>query len=185
MVETYNGNWWALGLRAASAIIFGIIALTMPGDALVGIVLLFGIYAFVDGVLSIMAAIRGLRRGDRWGAMLILGLISIAAGVIAFTYPEIGVLALVYLVATWALLTGTFEIAAAIRLRKIIEGEWLLIVGGILSIVFAALIAVFPGPGAVTLAMWLGAYALLYGVINLVLSFRVRKWTNAHLAAVV
>jgi uncharacterized membrane protein HdeD (DUF308 family) len=183
MVETYSGNWWALGLRAASAIIFGVIALTMPGAALAAIVIVFGIYAFADGILSIVAAVRGLQRGDRWGAMLILGMVSVIAGVIAFLAPGIGALALVYLIASWALITGAFEIAAAVRLRKIIEGEWLLIIGGILSILFAVLMVVFPGPGAVTLALWLGAYALVYGVVNLVLSFKVRRWTQAHATA--
>ncbi|HEY8165915.1 MAG TPA: HdeD family acid-resistance protein [Gemmatimonadaceae bacterium] len=180
MVGSYNGNWWALGLRAASAIIFGVIALTMPGAALAAIVILFGVYAFADGIFSIIAAFRGVQSGDRWGAMLIMGLVSIAAGLVAFLAPGIGALALVYLVAGWALITGAFEIAAAIRLRKIIEGEWMLIIGGILSIVLAILIAVFPGVGAITLAFWLGAYALVYGIVNLVLAFKVRRWTHAH-----
>jgi uncharacterized membrane protein HdeD (DUF308 family) len=87
---------------------------------------------------------------------------------------------LTYLVAAWALVTGAFEIAAAIRLREAIKGEWLLALAGLLSIVFAVLIVLFPGAGALTLVWWLGAYALAYGIVSLVLAFRVRSWTRAH-----
>ena len=163
VLDGWNSNWWALGLRALAAI-----------------VIVFGIYAITDGVLAIIAAIRGIRRKERWGAMLFEGIIGIVAGAIALVWPGIGALALTYLVAGWALATGAFEIAAAIRLRKIMTGEWLLMIAGILSIVFAVLIAAFPGVGALTLVWWLGAYALAYGVISLVLALRVRSWTTAH-----
>ena len=111
--------------------------------------------------------------------MLIEGIVGIVAGAIAIFWPGIGALALTYLVAAWALVTGAFEIAAAIRLRKEIKGEWLLMILGLLSIVLAVLIALFPGAGALTLVWWLGAYALAYGVISLVLALRVRTWTRA------
>jgi uncharacterized membrane protein HdeD (DUF308 family) len=180
VLDGWNSNWWALGLRALAAILLGIIALALPGPTLAAIVIVFGIYAITDGVLAIIAAIRGIRRKERWGAMLFEGIIGIVAGGIALVWPGIGALALTYLVAAWALATGAFEIAAAIRLRKIMTGEWLLMIAGILSIVFAVLIAAFPGVGALTLVWWLGAYALAYGVISLVLALRVRSWTTAH-----
>jgi uncharacterized membrane protein HdeD (DUF308 family) len=180
VLDGWNSNWWALGLRALAAILLGIIALAMPGPTLGAIVIVFGIYAITDGVLAIIAAIRGIRRKERWGAMLFEGIIGIVAGAIALVWPGIGALALTYLVAGWALATGAFEIAAAIRLRKIMTGEWLLMIAGILSIVFAVLVAAFPGVGALTLVWLLGAYALAYGVISLVLALRVRSWTTAH-----
>jgi uncharacterized membrane protein HdeD (DUF308 family) len=112
--------------------------------------------------------------------MLLQGIAGVVAGAIAILWPGIGALALTYLVAAWALVTGAFEIAAAIRLRKAIKGEWLLLIAGLLSIVFAVLIALFPGVGALTLVWWIGAYAFAYGVISLVLALRVRAWTHAH-----
>jgi uncharacterized membrane protein HdeD (DUF308 family) len=180
VLHGWNSNWWALGLRALAAILLGIIALALPGPTLAAIVIVFGIYAITDGVLAIIAAIRGIRRKERWGAMLFEGIIGIVAGAIALVWPGIGALALTFLVAGWALATGAFEIAAAIRLRKIMTGEWLLMIAGILSIVLGVLVAAFPGVGALTLVWWLGAYALAYGVISLVLALRVRSWTTAN-----
>ena len=178
--EIADGLWWAIALRALAAVVFGIIAITMPGPTLAAIVIVFGIYAIIDGVLAIMAAVRGFREKERWGAMLLQGIVGVIAGAIAVFWPGIGALALTYLVAAWALVTGAFEIAAAIRLRKAIKGEWLLALAGLLSIVLAVLIVLFPGAGALTLVWWLGAYALAYGVVSLVLAFKVRTWTHAH-----
>jgi uncharacterized membrane protein HdeD (DUF308 family) len=184
-VDPWTGNWWALALRASAAILLGIFAFLLPGATLAAVVLLFAVYAIVDGVFSIVAAIRGIRRHERWGAMLLQGILGIIAGVIAFLYPGIGALGLTYLVAAWALVTGALEIAAAIKLRKLVSGEWLLILSGILSILFAVLLAAFPGIGVVVLAWWLGAYALAYGAIGLGLAFRMRQWTrdNANATA--
>jgi uncharacterized membrane protein HdeD (DUF308 family) len=180
VLDGWNSNWWALGLRAVAAILLGIIALAMPGPTLAAIVIVFGIYAIIDGVLAIIAAVRGIRRKERWGAMLLEGIVGIVAGGIAIFSPAIGALALTYLVAAWALVTGALEIAAAIQLRKIMTGEWLLLIAGLLSIVLAVLVAAFPGVGAMALVWWLGAYALAYGVISLVLALRVRTWTHAN-----
>jgi uncharacterized membrane protein HdeD (DUF308 family) len=180
VLDGWSGNWWALGLRALAAMLLGIIAIALPGPTLAAIVLVFAIYAITDGVLAIIAAIRGVRRKERWGAMLLEGVVGIVAGAIALFSPGIGALALTYLVAAWALATGVLEIGAAIQLRKIMTGEWLLLILGILSIVLAVLVALFPGAGALMLVWWLGAYALAYGVVSLVLAFRVRSWTHAH-----
>jgi uncharacterized membrane protein HdeD (DUF308 family) len=178
--EVAAAMWWAIALRALAAILLGIIAIALPGPTLAAIVIVFGIYAIADGILAIIAAVRGFRKKERWGAMLLQGLVGLIAGAIAIFWPGIGALALTYLVAAWALVTGAFEIAAAIRLRKAIKGEWLLLLAGLLSIVLAVLVAIFPGAGALTLVWWLGAYALAYGVVSLVLALRVRTWTRAH-----
>lgn len=180
VVDFWRGMWWALALRGLVAILLGITAIAMPGPTLAAIVIVFGIYAIADGVLATIAAIRGIRKKERWGSMLFEGIVGIVAGAIALFSPAIGALALTYLVAGWALVTGAFEIAAAIRLRKIIEGEWLLFLAGVLSIVLGALVALFPGAGALTLVWWLGAYAFAYGVVSLALAFRVRAWTRAN-----
>jgi uncharacterized membrane protein HdeD (DUF308 family) len=175
-----SGLWWAIALRAAAAILLGVIAIFMPGPTLAAIVIVFGIYAIVDGILAIIAAVRGFRRKERWWPMLLEGLVGIVAGAIAIFLPGIGALALTYLVAAWALVTGAFEIAAAIRLRKVMTGEWLLLIAGLLSIVLAVLVALFPGTGALLLVWWLGAYAFAYGVVSLVLALRVRSWTRVN-----
>jgi uncharacterized membrane protein HdeD (DUF308 family) len=180
MLIIWAGNWWALALRAAAAILLGLIAFALPGPTLAAIVILFGVYAIIDGGLALVAAVRGVRRHERWGAMLAEGIVSVAAGAIALLWPALGALALVYLVAAWALLTGALEIALGVRLRRVIRGEWLLILGGVLSIVLAALVATFPGAGATALVWWLGAYALAYGVIALALAIRVRHWTRLN-----
>ena len=180
MVDVWTGNWWALALRAVVAIVFAVVAIMMPGPTLAAIVILFGIYAIADGVFAIVAAVKGVRRGERWGAMLFQGVIGVIAGAIAVFWPGIGALALTYLIAGWALVTGAFEIAAAIHLRKIIEGEWLLIIAGVLSILLGVLVAIYPGAGALLLVWWLAAYALAYGVVSLMLAFRVRSWVRAH-----
>jgi uncharacterized membrane protein HdeD (DUF308 family) len=180
MVDSYTGNWVALGLRAAASILLGIIALSLPGPTLAALVILFGVYALVDGLFAIVAAIRGVRRGERWGALLGEGIIGIVAGLIAFFLPIVGALALTYLVAGWALATGVMEIAAAVRLRRIMRGEWLMLLGGVLSILLAVLVAAFPGLGMTVLVWWLAAYALAYGVVLLALALRIRHWTHAH-----
>lgn len=175
-----TGAWWALALRALAAIILGIIALTRPGIVLGGLVIMFGIYAMADGIFAVIAALRGVRYHERWGWMLFEGVVSIIAGLIALFYPGIGVLTLVWLVAAWALVTGVLEIAAAITLRKSLSGEWRLVLGGILSILLAVFIAVRPGIGVAVLAVWVGIYALIYGVVTMALAMRVRKWSHAE-----
>jgi uncharacterized membrane protein HdeD (DUF308 family) len=179
VADVWTGMWWALALRALAAILLGVIAIMLPGPTLAAIVIVFGIYAITDGILAIVAAIRGIREKERWAPMLLEGIVGLVAGAIAILWPGIGALALTYLVAAWALVTGAFEIAAAIRLRKEIKGEWLLLLAGLLSIALAVLLVLFPGAGALTLVWWLGAYAFAYGIVSLALAFRVRKWITA------
>jgi uncharacterized membrane protein HdeD (DUF308 family) len=175
-----TGNWWAIGLRAAAAFLLGILALALPIVTLAALVTLFGVYAIADGVFAIVAAVRGVRKHERWGWMLVEGIIDIVAGAIALLYPAIGALALTWLVAGWALATGVFEIAAAIKLRKIMTGEWLLLLAGVFSVLLAILVALFPGVGAVLLVSWVAAYALLYGAVTLALAIRIKQWSRAH-----
>lgn len=168
-------HWWAIALRGAAAIIFGILAFVMPGLTLAALVLLFGAYALVDGIFNIIAALSG-RSGERtWGWLLVEGLVSVAAGLVAFFMPGLTALTLVYVVAAWAIITGVLEIVAAIRLRKVISNEWWLVLSGVLSIVFGGVIAAFPGAGALALVFWIGAYAVVFGVFLVGLAFRLRR----------
>lgn len=168
-------SWWAVALRGVAAITFGIITFFAPGISFAALVLLFAVYAFADGILGIVTAFSDVPR--RW-LFLLEGLVGIAAGVVTLIWPGITVLALLYLIAAWALLTGVIEIAAAIRLRKVITGEWLLALTGIFSLAVGVLLFLFPGPGALALVIWIGAYALVFGVLLVALGLRLRRFRS-------
>jgi uncharacterized membrane protein HdeD (DUF308 family) len=175
-----SGNWWALAVRAIAALLLGIITFLMPILTLAVLVTVFGAYALVDGLFAVAAAIKGVRRHERWGWMLAEGIIGVIAGLIALFVPPVGALALTWLVAGWALATGILEIAAAVKLRQIMTGEWLLMLAGVLSVLLGLIIVVLPGVGALLIVSWVGAYAILYGIVTLALAIRVRQWTRAN-----
>lgn len=175
-------NWWSLVIRGIVGMLFGVVTFAWPGITLTALVLLFGAYALIDGIVSIIGAMRAAGAHERWGVLIIEGLAGIAAAVITFAWPAITAIVLVYVIAGWALVTGVFEIAAAVRLRKQISGEWLLALGGIASIVFGVLIAVVPLAGELVIALWVGAYAFVFGAILVVLGFRLRTWRNTQLS---
>ncbi len=175
MTDTLIRNWWAVGLRGLCALLFGIVVFFWPGISLLALVFLFGFYVLADGVLAIVSAIRAADRKRQWWPLLLQGIVSIAAGIIAFIWPGITALALLYLIAAWAIVTGIFEIVAAMQLRKEIEGEWLLALGGIASVVFGVLLVGFPGAGALAVVWIIGAYSMLFGILLMVLAFRLRQ----------
>jgi uncharacterized membrane protein HdeD (DUF308 family) len=175
-----SSNWWALALRGVAGILLGLLAFTMPEITITALVTVFGLYAVMDGAFAIIAALRGVREQDRWGWMLVEGIASVLAGLTALFMPLLGALVLTWIVALWALVTGALEIGAAVRLRKMIEGEWMLMVAGGLSLVLGFLILARPGVGLTVIVTWIGAYALVAGVVTLVLAFRVRKWAHEH-----
>jgi uncharacterized membrane protein HdeD (DUF308 family) len=177
-------NWWAVALRGVAALVFGILTFITPGMTLAFLVALFGVYAIVEGVLSVIAAVRA--RGDEqpWWLLLLEGLVSIAAGVVTFIWPGLTALVLVYVIAAWAVITGVIEIAAAVALRKQILGEGWLILSGILSVVFGAVLMVAPGAGALALVLWIGAYAIVFGALLIALAFRLRGLRDAPRHAV-
>jgi uncharacterized membrane protein HdeD (DUF308 family) len=173
-----TGHWWALALRGVIAILFGLAAFLRPDIALGALILLFGAYALVDGVFAIVGVFGGTRSGTPRWLLLLEGVVSILAGLIAFIFPGLTAIALLYLVAAWAIVTGIAEIATAIRLRQEIQGEWALIVGGILSVLFGLLLAVLPGVGILSLIWLIGAYAIVFGVLLLIAAFQVRGQDN-------
>jgi uncharacterized membrane protein HdeD (DUF308 family) len=177
-VDTLARNWWVVLLRGVAGIIFGVLTFIWPELSFTALVLLFGAYAFADGVLALITAVRQ-RGNDRWWLLVVQGILGMAAGVITVLWPGITALALLYLIAAWALVTGGLEIAAAIRLRKVITGEWLLVLAGVASVALGVLLVLFPGPGALALVLWIGAYALVAGVLLVMLAFRLRSWANA------
>jgi uncharacterized membrane protein HdeD (DUF308 family) len=173
------GNWWALALRGLLAVLFGITAFVMPGLTLAALVLLYGAYALVDGVFAVVASLAGRTFGTPWWAMLIRGLLGIAVGIVTFVWPGITELALLYIIAAWAVVTGGFEIAAAIRLRKEIRGEWLLVLSGAISVLFGLALMVYPAAGALAIVWLLGSYAIIFGVLLLVLGLRLRSLSQS------
>ena len=170
-----TGHWWALALRGAIAILFGLAALLRPGIALEALILLFGAYALVDGVFAIVGVLGGTRGGTPRWLLLIEGIAGILAGLIAFVLPGLTAVVLLYLIAAWAVVTGIFEIATAIRLRQEIRGEWALIIGGVLSVLFGVILAVIgPVAGLLSLIWLIGIYAVAFGILMLITAFKVR-----------
>jgi uncharacterized membrane protein HdeD (DUF308 family) len=174
MLLVYSRNWWTLAIRGVAAIIFGLFAFVWPGITLLVLVFLFGAYAFVDGVFAIVAGIRA-REHQRWWLLLIEGILSVIAGIMAFAVPGITAIALLVLIATWAIVTGILEVIAAIQMRKYITNEWLLALGAIASVVFGVLLLLRPAIGALAVLWLIGAYAIFFGIMLLALGFRLRS----------
>ncbi|HEX5075371.1 MAG TPA: HdeD family acid-resistance protein [Gemmatimonadaceae bacterium] len=173
--DSLSHNWWAVVLRGVLGVLFGIITFFAPGLSLAALVTLYGAYALVDGVFAIVSAVR--RHGtERWGMLLLEGIAGIGAGLVTFFWPGITAIALLYLIAAWSLFTGIMEVGAAIRLRKVITGEWMLGLSGVLSIAFGVLLVLFPGAGALAVVLWIGAYAIVFGALLIGLGFRLRSW---------
>jgi len=175
MLETLTRYWWAVVLRGAAAILFGIMALIWPDITVIVLVALFGAYALVDGVISLTSAISGRRGRGRRGWLIFEGIASILLGVLTFLWPDITALVLLWVIAVWALATGVLEIAAAVRLRREIQGEWLLALGGILSVLFGILLIVWPAAGALAVIFLIGIYAIVFGAALVGLGLRLRR----------
>jgi uncharacterized membrane protein HdeD (DUF308 family) len=171
-------NWWAVAIRGVLGILFGIVALALPGATMLSLVIFFSAYMLVDGVFAIVSAVRAARRHERWGLLTLEGLLNIATGIFAFLWPGLTVVAFVLLVAAWGIVSGVLMLGAAFRLN-VDHGRWWLAFGGIVSILYGVLLVVAPLIGAIVLTWWLGAYALVFGVLLLILAFRLRSMHNA------
>jgi uncharacterized membrane protein HdeD (DUF308 family) len=175
VLPVLSRNWWALALRGLAAILFGLAAFFLPGITLTALILLFGAFALVDGIFAIVAAVRAERHNARWWLLLAQGVFGVLLGILTFIWPGLTALVLLYFIAAWAILTGIFEVVGAIRLRQEIEGEWVLILSGVLSVIFGVVLAVLPGVGILALLWLIGAYAVAAGVLLIILAFRVRS----------
>ena len=178
--EVLAQRWWAVGLRGILGIIFGLICLLTPGIALGAFVIVFAAYMFVDGVFAIISGIRAARSGESWGLLILEGVVDLAAGVVAILWPAITLVALVWIVAIWAIVSGALMLAAAFSLN-LDYGRWWLALGGIASIIFGILLIIEPFIGAVVLTLWIGAYAVVFGVLLLVLGFQLHSKREAQL----
>jgi uncharacterized membrane protein HdeD (DUF308 family) len=166
-------NWWAVAIRGLLGMAVGVIALVLPGATMLALVLLFAAYMLVDGLFAIVAAVRAARGRDRWGLIALEGVADIVAGVIAVVWPAITVLAFVLLIAAWAIVSGILVLMAAFRLN-LEHGRWWLLFAGTASVVYGVLLVVAPMIGALVLTWWFGAYALVFGVALLILTFRLK-----------
>ncbi len=176
IAKAITGKWWLLALEGVFAIVFGVIAWVWPDLTVGTLVILFGAFAFVSGVSSLIAIPSAKRKGDSPWGFLFQGVLSIGAGVAVALWPDISALTLLYVIGAYAVATGVFEIATAIELRKLIDNEWLLALAGIGSIAFGTLVMVFPGAGAVALVWTIGIYAVAFGILLITLGFKLHGW---------
>jgi len=179
MIHELAHNWGWVLLRGLLAVVFGVIAFFEPQSAFAALVLLFGAYAFVDGVFALIALFRGAGK-DRFWVLVLEAVVGIGIGILTIAHPATTALVLLYYVGIWAILTGVFELMAAIRLRKEITGEFWLGLAGVLSIAFGILLFVVPGSAALALTIWIGAYAFIFGIMLILLAFRLRRFDVGH-----
>jgi uncharacterized membrane protein HdeD (DUF308 family) len=174
MLRLLGQNWWLFAVQGLVSVLFGLSALFMPGRTLQLLVILFGAYALVDGLLGLVRTFRAATLGIAWWPFLLQGLAGVAAGPTTALWPGLTALALLYCIAGWALWTGVFQMVVGVRCRKEIEGEWRLIVSGALSVVFGLWLFVAPGDGALALVWLIGSYAIVLGIVVIWLGLRLR-----------
>ena len=174
MVEAMTRNWGAIALRGFIAVLLGVIAIAWPGPTVAVLVILLGAFALVEGITNIVAGVR-----SREGWAIAEGIISVAIGIVIVVWPAITALALLYLVAAWAILTGILRIVAAIQLRRVIRNEWLLVGSGLASVIFGVIAAVFPGAGILAIIWLLGAWLIVLGAILIAFALSLRQLAHS------
>ena len=174
MLMTLARNWWALVLRGVCAVLFGVAAFAWPGLTLVVLIFVYGAYALIDGLFAVVAAVVARQPGRfPWG-LLLAGLAAIAVGVLTIALPGLTALALLYLIAAWAIMRGVFEVIAAVHLRKEIDHEWLLALSGVLAILLGLFLVISPKSGALALLWAIAAIAIVVGLLEIALGFRLK-----------
>jgi uncharacterized membrane protein HdeD (DUF308 family) len=174
MLQAMARKWWVLLLRGLAAIALGILIISWPGVTLLTLVILWALFALLDGVSGIILGIRGETDGTMWWTMLLLGVLGVGAAITAFIWPGMTAVILLWIIAWTAIIRGLFEIAAAIRLRKLIDNEWLLAISGLLSVVAGFVVLRNPAAGALAITFVIGGYMILLGIVAVVLSFRIK-----------
>lgn len=168
-------NWWMLAVRGVIGIVFGIAALIWPESAMLALVLLFGAFVMLDGIFAIAFSIASQGYFEHWWGILFEGLTGIIIGILTFVWPNITALILLYFISAWAVITGIFETVAAIKFRRVIPGEWTMIINGIISVLLGTLLFIFPAAGEVSIAWMIGIFAITAGIMELIFAFRLRS----------
>ena len=169
-------NWWMLLLRGILALVFGLLCIAYPGVTLIVMKIMFGAYALLDGTLALASSITTAKGRPRWWSTFFEGIVGIIFGLLILIWPGITAFGLLYLIGAWAIITGIFEITAALRLRQHFTNEWLLILCGAASVIFGLLILVIPRAGALAVVWWIGTFAIFFGMFFIALAFRLRGW---------
>jgi uncharacterized membrane protein HdeD (DUF308 family) len=167
-------NWWAVAVRGIAAIVFGVLAFALPGATLAVLVLLFGAFALVHGVFALAAPFAAGRWDSRWWPLLVQGVLGIAVGLITAFLPGATALGLLFAIGVWSVAIGITEIAAAVAMRRVIENEWTMALGGLLAILFGLYVLVFPGAGALAVTWLIGTFAVVWGIVTILLAWRLR-----------
>lgn len=175
MLTMLRKYWWTILLRGIIAVLFGIAAFLWPGITIALLIWLFGAYALLDGIISVVIGIAQYGGNERWWGILLQGICGIAVGLMTFLWPQVTGLILLYFIAGWSILTGLFQIVAAIRLRKVISGEWLLGLSGVISMLFGITLFVYPAAGALAVIWMIGIFAILNGLLLIFLSLRLKS----------
>jgi uncharacterized membrane protein HdeD (DUF308 family) len=178
LVDALARYWWLILLRGVVAIAFGIFAFVAPGLTLVTLVLFWGAFTLIDGVLALVHAIMGGNMGSRWWLALV-GLAGIAAGILTFMWPGLTLLVLLWFIAAWSIVLGALQIVGAIRLRQEIDNEWTLILSGVVAVLFGLVLLLAPVSGAIGIAWVIGTYAIIFGVLLVMAALRLRKHQGA------
>lgn len=174
MLRAILRTWWLIVLQGIAAVIFGILAFILPGRTLGLLVSLFGGYALADGLLALGRALRAGSRGTAWWSFVGQSVVGIVVGLATFTWPGMTALVLLYCIAAWALLTGLLQIVVALAVRRQLEGEWLVILSGVLSLIFGGWLVLSPGDGALTVVWVIASYAIVLGVVLIVAGLQLR-----------
>lgn len=175
MLETLKSKWTLLVMRGMAAVLFGVLAFIWPGITLTTLIILFAVYAALDGVFALITGVEAPKDTPGRGSLILRGLIGIAASVIAFSYPGITATSLLYLIGAWAIFSGGVEIGAAFLLRNELTNEFLLLIAGGLSILFGVLMFKNPSAGALSVVWLIGSYAIVYGIMLLTLAFKLKR----------
>lgn len=167
--------WWTFIIRGLVAVAFGVLAFLAPAWGIAALVALFGAWALVDGVTGLVGGIRSRGRDRSWWLSILEGIVGIIAGVFAFLFPVLAAGALIFIIAAWTIVTGVFEIVAAIRLREQMRGEFWLGLAGVASILYGVVIYLFPAAGALSIVWLIGSFAIAFGAFLLILGWRLRR----------
>jgi len=184
MIDQLAYNWWIVALRGALAVIIGIIAFFFPGITLVVLIAIFGSFVLLEGSLLLIAGIRSRKENERWWILIFQGLLSLGVAIITFVAPMATALALLYLMAAWAIASGVIEVVAAMRLRKEVKGEWILVLDGVITILFGLALILAPDVGLLVWIWMIGGFKLASGILLIILAFKLKRFRTRHIGSV-